>query len=404
MFQGIIGYDSLCAQCMELVRSNKVPSSFLVSGPVNTGKLRFVLEFARILQCKEQGAVDCQCNSCHSYRTQMFQDVKILGPRHFLTEIDFLLKLFAYKDNDKTRSALLRIFHLLLARADHIIWEHSEVWRTKLQTNSRVLFDLLVDFQPEKKLSLSYLKRLRSAAEKLQKSFPESMYTVQQIRNISSWAQVSSHSNVKILVLERAQDMSVSVENMLLKILEEGVENCIFFLTSDNPNALLPTTKSRLLHLEFPLRSSQQEMQVLEQIFTLRSEDLSKMKLPQHSVNEVLQSSAIAKDSVDLSRDARRYLEALEKGERFQKQFIHFLQQDEKSRSLTFLTCLRQELRKRLYSNSNTLASTAWKLFEEARYRINTIHVSPKHVLESMYHTLLRYYERFFKSQPTSIN
>ena len=53
----------------------------------------------------------------------------------------------------------------------------------------------------------------------------------------------------KIYLFPRAQDMGIPGQNALLKVLEEPPEYGVFLLLTDNPNALLPTIRSRCTHL-----------------------------------------------------------------------------------------------------------------------------------------------------------
>jgi len=53
----------------------------------------------------------------------------------------------------------------------------------------------------------------------------------------------------KIYLLPRAQDISVSGQNALLKVLEEPPEYGVFILLSTNPQKLLPTVRSRCTEL-----------------------------------------------------------------------------------------------------------------------------------------------------------
>ena len=50
-------------------------------------------------------------------------------------------------------------------------------------------------------------------------------------------------------IVDRADDLTISAANALLKILEEPPERTLFFLLSEHPNRLLPTIRSRCQHL-----------------------------------------------------------------------------------------------------------------------------------------------------------
>ena len=53
----------------------------------------------------------------------------------------------------------------------------------------------------------------------------------------------------RVAIVDRADDLTISAANALLKILEEPPERTLFFLLSEHPNRLLPTIRSRCQHL-----------------------------------------------------------------------------------------------------------------------------------------------------------
>lgn len=59
-----------------------------------------------------------------------------------------------------------------------------------------------------------------------------------------------NESEHKIYQFPRAQDMGLSGQNALLKVLEEPPAYGVFLLLSDNPDALLPTVRSRCTELK----------------------------------------------------------------------------------------------------------------------------------------------------------
>lgn len=54
----------------------------------------------------------------------------------------------------------------------------------------------------------------------------------------------------KIYLFPRAQDMGIPSQNALLKVLEEPPSYGVFLLLTDNPEALLPTVRSRCIELK----------------------------------------------------------------------------------------------------------------------------------------------------------
>ena len=79
---------------------------------------------------------------------------------------------------------------------------------------------------------------------------------VDQIRDAIKKLTSSAHmSGAKVLIIYDAHTMTESSANALLKTLEEPTENTFLLLTTDKPERLLPTIKSRCEKLALPLPS-----------------------------------------------------------------------------------------------------------------------------------------------------
>lgn len=77
---------------------------------------------------------------------------------------------------------------------------------------------------------------------------------VDQIRDAIKKLVSSAHlSGAKVLIIYRAHTMTESSANALLKTLEEPTANTFLLLTTDKPERLLPTIKSRCEKLALPL-------------------------------------------------------------------------------------------------------------------------------------------------------
>lgn len=71
-------------------------------------------------------------------------------------------------------------------------------------------------------------------------------FTVAQARALRADAYVTPNEGErKVYVLENAQRMNQNAQNALLKVLEEGPRYAAFLLLTENPDALLPTVRSR---------------------------------------------------------------------------------------------------------------------------------------------------------------
>lgn len=77
---------------------------------------------------------------------------------------------------------------------------------------------------------------------------------VDQIREAIKKLVSSAHlSGAKVLIIYHAHTMTESSANALLKTLEEPTENTFLLLTTDKPERILPTIKSRCEKLALPL-------------------------------------------------------------------------------------------------------------------------------------------------------
>lgn len=70
--------------------------------------------------------------------------------------------------------------------------------------------------------------------------------SVEQIRQANKWALESSQfGGYRVIVIPQAERMNASAANALLKTLEEPSSSCVFILSTDNAQRLLPTIRSR---------------------------------------------------------------------------------------------------------------------------------------------------------------
>ena len=408
MFETIIGYAGVCKQCIELINTHSVPSAFLISGSRYAGKLSIALEFARLLLCEKVGDAmtlqsPCMCESCTLARKQNHPDIKVLGKRNFFIELDALFNVFIEKKGEQTRQALLQLFRKLLARADFIIWEDTEVWSSGIRAASAALAEQLYTYEKKEdnerqRYSIGVFTDIYKAAVKLVQAFPDQIYTVKSIRNIIAWTKVSSRSKVKVVIFEYADKMSNMVENMLLKTLEENSDSTIFFVLSDNPYGLLATTRSRLFHLAVPQRSISQELQVIEQVLGLTQEHLGTKKVSIKTIRGFMQYFSQSKGSNEISTYVDKYLHALKKHKGFDNELLGFLSTtNAKLSALFFLEIIRTKIHQHLFISQKhmKILPFMWRKIEETNIRIESYHVSPKYILESLYYSLEQFYEKF---------
>ena len=75
--------------------------------------------------------------------------------------------------------------------------------------------------------------------------------TIDQIRELISFTQISAHKNKKIVILNSASNMNKEASAALLKTLEEVSSNCTFILLASSLNSLDETIKSRCQVLQY---------------------------------------------------------------------------------------------------------------------------------------------------------
>ncbi len=69
--------------------------------------------------------------------------------------------------------------------------------------------------------------------------------TIDQIRDVISFTQISAHKNKKVVILNSASNMNKEASSALLKTLEEVSSNCTFILLASSLNSIAETIKSR---------------------------------------------------------------------------------------------------------------------------------------------------------------
>lgn len=84
---------------------------------------------------------------------------------------------------------------------------------------------------------------------------------IDQVREVSEFVgQTAQMHGYKVVVIEYADTMNMNAANALLKNLEEPAGKTAFFLTSDQPNRLLPTIRSRCFQQVVTVPSPAQTM------------------------------------------------------------------------------------------------------------------------------------------------
>lgn len=80
----------------------------------------------------------------------------------------------------------------------------------------------------------------------------DSIIRIAQVRNLQNELQKPPFEfNKRVVIVMNIENANLESQNALLKVLEEGAKNTIFILISSKPTYVLPTVKSRALHIRF---------------------------------------------------------------------------------------------------------------------------------------------------------
>ncbi len=94
---------------------------------------------------------------------------------------------------------------------------------------------------------------IRDSDEKPGSRKPSREISVDQIRNLAGFANLSAHcGGYRIVLIHPAEAMNSNAANGLLKTLEEPTDKLLFLLVTHKPQQLLPTILSRCLSFNLP--------------------------------------------------------------------------------------------------------------------------------------------------------
>lgn len=278
MFDNVL-HQSATSLLEEDIQNDRLPGSILFSGPEASGKFTCALELARVLSCtaSPRGAWNCTCSSCLKHKALMGQNLLVAGPGNRTLEIDAARTTLLSENARNTshveasRYLYLRAVRKLTLRFSPILWQDDD----KLQKFSPLLQAIDEDLEvlnpgrtiPDGDELVKILDDVEKQCVKLESSFLYDSLPVLQIRNISSWAHMSSTAGKKVIVIENADCMAESSRNALLKILEEPPEDAMFILTTTRRGAILPTILSRVRTYAFFNRSTEHQQEVINRVF-----------------------------------------------------------------------------------------------------------------------------------------
>ena len=278
MFENLIGQDSVRDQLTSALKNGNLPKALLFTGPAYSGKMSAALELARGITCQKDGLWDCDCRSCRDHRVLVNPDNLLLGNRYFLSEIKASADLLLRSRAVFAQYMFIRNIRKLLKRFEPVIWEGME---KKLSRFSSTLAEITEKMElmnpgrtlPEEEELKIFLDETINLSRTLVAAVPLTI-PVDQIRNISKWAHLTSSGSAKIVIVEQADKMLESASNSLLKILEEPPPHVSFILLSEKKGTIIPTILSRVRSYDFVPRTKETSSLILDKLFRVEDTDM----------------------------------------------------------------------------------------------------------------------------------
>ena len=204
-FSDIPGHDRAKQRLKEMASSGRVPHAILIHGPAGIGKFAIARAFAQLLHCSNPTADGEPCGECQQCRLHQ-------GYNHLDTFFSFPV----VKTDDKkdvTSQDYIGEFQEFMKESP---WMDIDSWA--------------LTFDKKNAHPIIYVT--------------ESNFL---LRRLSTTGHGSGRKIVLIWLPER---MNAECANKMLKIIEEPYDDTIFIMSSDHPEELLPTIRSRCQDVE----------------------------------------------------------------------------------------------------------------------------------------------------------
>lgn len=208
LFRDIIGHEAIKKKLTETVKNNRLGHAWMFFGPEGSGKLALAIAFARYISCENHNGSDsCEtCSSCRKYSKYIHPDM------HFSFPVN--------KTKAVNKDTLV---------CDDFI----EEWRN------------FITARPYGGLSQWY--------ESIDLENKQGIINTEESKRIAYKLSLKPYeSDYKTLIIWQADRMHDQAANKLLKLLEEPPPHTFFILVSEKPDRILPTIRSRCIHLKIP--------------------------------------------------------------------------------------------------------------------------------------------------------
>ena len=256
-FKDVTGQEQIKQQLIDSVQQGKVAHALLLCGQEGTGKLPLAIAYARYLCCESPTASDAcgECASCIKMNKLIHPDVHFAFP---------IVKLKAGKDS--------------------VCNDFLPAWREIVLHSP--YFGL-----PE------WLEKIGAGNQQAQ-IFVRESDEIQRKLSLKA-----SQGKFKVMIIWLPEKMNAECSNKLLKLLEEPPSGTVFLLVSEDPEALLPTIRSRTQRINLPPLAEHEIAETLIQQYKLQPDDAH--EIAHQSAGSMLQ----ALSAIHLSEEHKVFFE-----------------------------------------------------------------------------------------------
>jgi DNA polymerase III subunit delta' len=208
----VIGQERVKRNLVRAIASGRLPHALLFDGSEGVGKDAMAMELARVLHCERNGVNACgTCGSCVRMEHLQHPDVRLVTA------------LPVGKGEQAEDPPLARL-------SAQEVQDIQEEYRRKGEN-------------PYHRISLTRANIIK-------------INSIREVRRES--AMTTSAGRRRIFIISRAETMGDEASNTILKTLEEPSGDSLLILTSSQPDALLPTIRSRCQRIRFELLTEQE--------------------------------------------------------------------------------------------------------------------------------------------------
>lgn len=233
------GWDSVIGQARvkqllrRAIERNAVAHAYLFYGPEGVGKDALAIEFARTLQCREQGTESCgRCPSCQKTNDLTHPDIRVIMP------------LPVGKGEDPGDDPLAKLPEDVVEQVRHQL-------------------------------------RAKGTDPYHEIEVPKATFIkINSVRDLKREASMSPvEGRFKIFLILGAESMNAEASNSLLKTLEEPLPNAVLLLTSAFRERLSQTVLSRVQQLECGALTDEEIAEALRSRDNVAAEEAASLAL-----------------------------------------------------------------------------------------------------------------------------